>query len=172
MKFWTIQTEEAWQKAIAYGYLAGDHEYVWHEFLPAYRWMMKQMKVEFPNYIGDYPVWVWLKKPDLRFSGHLMKGTNGVLLELDLEEEDVLISDFQAWHLVLYNSFVALTEEEEQEFETGKLDISLEESWLRIFNYKELKKYDYWKSDIEDLQGVTGRIPITKIKLLKAFTAR
>jgi Domain of unknown function (DUF3841) len=172
MKFWTIQTKEAWEKALDCGYLAGDPEYVEYEFLAAYQWMMRQMQIKLSNYSREYPIWVWLKRPDLRFSGHLEKGGNGVLLELDLDEKDVLVSDFQAWHIVLHDSFLALTEEEEQMYDSGKLDISLEESWLRIFNYQELMKHDYWKSEEEDLQGVTGLIPVNKIKLVKAFTAR
>lgn len=39
--------------------------------------------------------------PDLRASGHLPSGTVGVRLELDVDPDDVLLSDFELWHYVL-----------------------------------------------------------------------
>lgn len=39
--------------------------------------------------------------PDLRASGHLPSGTAGVRLELEVDPDEVLLSDFDLWHYVL-----------------------------------------------------------------------
>lgn len=171
MKFWTIQHIDSWNNAIEKGYLEGNCSYISEEFLDSYLWMMEQMSKCLANYQGNYPTWLWLKKPDLRQSGYLNKKDLGVLLEVELNEDEVLVSDFMAWHIVLNNHFLAMTEEEDELFDAGKLSMTKEESWTRIFDYKELMKYEYWQGK-EDLQAVAGRIAISRIRLVKEFTAR
>ncbi|WP_123040555.1 DUF3841 domain-containing protein [Cohnella candidum] len=145
MKFWTVQHIDSWNIAKEKGYLEGNPDYIFEEFLDSYRWMMEQMTKRLVNYQGNFPIWLWLKKPDLRKSGHLNKKERGVLLEVELNKDEVLISDFMAWHIVLCNDFLALTEAEDDLFEAGKLPMTKEESWTRIFDYKELKKNEYWE---------------------------
>jgi len=171
MRFWTIQTYEAWEDAVSLGQLVGNPKYIWDDFLQPYHWMMEQMRKRLANYHGEYPVWLWPNRPDLRYSGYVSKGKKAVLLEVDLKIEYVLLSEFQAWHLVLCNEYLSLTEEEDMLFETGKNSMSKEESWERIFEYKELKQYEYWEGE-EDLQGVTGGIPVDNIKHIKTFIGR
>lgn len=45
--FWNIQTFDAWKNAMQLGYLIGNKEYIWPEFIDAYHWMMKQMNIRF-----------------------------------------------------------------------------------------------------------------------------
>ncbi|NOU98651.1 DUF3841 domain-containing protein [Paenibacillus planticolens] len=168
MRFWTIQTYEAWEEALALGHLIGNPNFIWEDFLEPYQWMMDQMRKRLPNYQGEYPIWLWPKRPDLRYSGYINKGEKAVLLSVDMKVEDVLLSDFQAWHLVLCNEFLSLTEEEDQLVESGNLSMSKEESWERIFNYKELSQCEYWKGT-EDLQGVTGGVALSSIKYIQTF---
>ncbi|UHA73255.1 DUF3841 domain-containing protein [Paenibacillus sp. 481] len=172
MKLWTIQSLQAWEKALEQGELAGHSKYVWESFIHPYHWMMEQMKLRIANYTGEYPIWLWTIRPDLRCSGHLERGLDGVLLEVELRSEDVLISDFQAWHMVLNDSFLAFDEEEEALFNNGKLSITKEQSWERIFDYSTLYKHEYWCDAEYDLQVVTGRISLEQVKLLKTFKAR
>lgn len=171
MQYWTIQTVEAWNQAQALGFLKGNPEYVWQEFMRSYRWMISQMKQRMPRYDGEFPVWLWTGRPDLRFSGRLAKGQRGVLLEVRLEADDVLISDFQAWHMVLNDHFLALTEREEELYDNGALALTKEESWERIFDYEFLQTHDCWSGE-QELQAVAGTISLDKLKLLKEFTAR
>lgn len=171
MKLYTIQSQNAWVEAQHVGFLVGNKEYVWSEFLEPYQWMMDQMSKRLHNYDGEYPIWLWCHKPDLRSSGHLNRGTIGELLEVELEDQEVLLSDFMAWHIVLANSFLSLTEEEDHLYETGSLTMKKEESWERIFHYNDLRCFEYWKGP-SDLQGVTGKIPTERIKHLKTFKAR
>ena len=66
---------------------------------------MQQMKQRLPNYRGEYPVWIWIKKPDMRHSGHFEGGTKCVRLTLEIDPKNVLGSDFDDWHCVLNNTF-------------------------------------------------------------------
>jgi hypothetical protein len=54
------------------------------------------------------PVWAWFQfggaarvRPDLRRRAHLPPGTPGVRIELSVQENEVLLSDFELWHYVL-----------------------------------------------------------------------
>ncbi len=55
---------------------------------------------------GIFPIWAWYKydekyRPDLRKAAHLAKGDRGVLIEVEESFDNVLLSDFMNWHLVL-----------------------------------------------------------------------
>ncbi|MFC4306357.1 DUF3841 domain-containing protein [Cohnella boryungensis] len=171
MKFWTIQSIGAWNHALSIGYLVGNRNYVSDEFLSSYQWMINHLKKRLPHYSGEFPVWLWTKRPDLRTSGKLEKGQRGVLLEVELNDYEVLISDFMAWHIVLSNHFLALTEEEENEYHKDLLSITKEESWKRIFDYKMIKQFEYWEG-VEVLQAVSDRIDIKRIRLIREFISR
>ena len=53
------------------------------------------------------PIWVWdqregkRKRRDLRYSGYADRGTKMVQIEFEIPLKNVLLSDFDAWHLVL-----------------------------------------------------------------------
>lgn len=172
MILWTIQTKQAWKVAQQRGYLVGDVAYVWEDFLSPYLWMMDQMKKRINFYTGEYPVWLWVKRPDLRCSGHLERGTQGILLEVELNPEKILLSDFDAWHIVLHDAFLALDEEEDRLYEQSLVSMTKEQSWERIFDYQSLKQHEYWNTREPHLQAVTGKIELAQIKSSKEFLAR
>ena len=169
--FWTIQTREKWKEAQRLGYLIADEKYIWEEFIEPYQWMMGQMKKRLPNYAGEYPIWLWTRRPDLRGRAHLGKGEKGVLLKVELDEQDVLLSHFQAWHIVLSRSYFEL-EINEEEPEYNKDEI--EKSWEMIFELDILEQHPNWKSILEKngVQAVTGKITIANINFVKDFIAR
>lgn len=74
--YWTLQTLEAWEYFIKQGFIAGSSEFA--EYSEQYSWMMNQMRSRLLRYEDEYPVWVWLKKPDMRTGGHFRKGTKCV----------------------------------------------------------------------------------------------
>ena len=169
--YYTIQTKEAWDDALTKGFLEFNKKYIYELAFPEYNWMVDQMKKRLPNYNCEYPIWLWLKRPDLRYGGHLEKGLRGVLLEVDIDENDVLLSDFIAWHCVLNNDFLSISEDEEN----GITNITKEESWERIFDLDLLRQSEYVLeniSDVDVIQGVTGKIDIKNIKLIKEFVAK
>ena len=166
--YWTIQTLDKWKEVQKLGYLTGDRNYISEDFVGPYEWMMEQMKERLPKYRGEYPIWLWIERPDLRRSGHLAKNTQTVLLKIELEESDVLLSELQAWHIVLYHSFFYLEFEDEDRAYT---EDEMRKSWTYIFEIETLKRYPDWGPDVT-LQGVTGKIHLKQIQLKKTFIAR
>jgi hypothetical protein len=169
--YWSIQTKQAWEAALERGYLVGDPKYIWEGFIEPYHWMMEQMKKRIKGYQGEYPVWVWIKKPDLRRTAHLPPKTEGVRLKIEKPDDQVLLSDFDAWHFVLNNSFFSLNEEEDKLFESGALPMTKEESWERIFDFN-LPRDPEWVGEVERIQGTTGKISIEQVKSVQFFIAR
>jgi len=169
MLIWSLQTLSVWEIARKIGYLEGAQE---HAMFPEhYKWMMGEMSKRLPNYIGEYPIWLWVKKPDMRSSAHFIGGTKCVRLTLEIDDNDVLISDFDRWHLVLNNGFCSDNEQEDENFDNGKLNITKEESWERIFDLNRNVDVE-WTGNGEWLQGTTGRIYLDKVKKVEHFVTR
>lgn len=166
--YWTIQTMEKWQLAKNLGFLIGHREHIWPDFSEPYHWMMRQMAERLPNYQGEYPVWVWTERPDLRRMGHLEKGTRGVLLKIDIEDTRILCSEFQAWHFVLMDCYCDI--EAKEDFELDLSRQAIEESWKTIFDLNYLAEHPDWGECT--VQGVTGKVMLHEISLVKEFTAR
>lgn len=107
----------------------------------------------------------------MRSTGHFRGGTKCVRLKIELDEKDVLVSDFERWHTVLNDSFCSDNEVEDEQFDNGKLSITKEESWQRIFELN--RKVDKeWTGSGEWLQGVTGRIPLDRVISVEHFVTR
>lgn len=83
------------------------------------------------------------------------------LIEVELSENKVLLSDFQAWHYVL-NDYPIIDHEDEI--------IDKELSWERIFDLEYLQQHPDWGT--LDLQGVTGRIYLNQVKSVREFTCK
>jgi hypothetical protein len=107
--FWTIQHIDKWREFEAFGVLQADTDFIPSYFTIAYDWVREQMHKRISNSPNRdvYPIWAWYKyktdyyRPDLRRSGHLAKGTPGVLVQYEEKMENVLLTDFIAWHMVL-----------------------------------------------------------------------
>jgi hypothetical protein len=159
--YYTIQGINAWIEAQNQGYLVGNKEYVCEDFIRPYQWMMKQMQKRIPDYNGEYPIWLWPDKQDLRRRGYNERGMKAVYLEIEIPENQVLLSDFQAWHCVL-NDFPLLDHEDEI--------IDKELSWERIFDLEYLQRHPDW--GILDIQVVTGKIDLNHVKSVRKFTCK
>jgi hypothetical protein len=160
---WTIQTYDAWITANETGILMGNEAFVEHSFLNAYLWLMNQMEKRVPRYNGEFPIWFYQHKPDLRHSGYLPRGTRSVLLKADLEPESYLVSDFMTWHLVLNN--ITFTKDDD-----GLENIGKEESWERIFDFEFLKEINGERCILPQI--TTGAVPVKNIKLIREFIAK
>jgi hypothetical protein len=110
---WSIQHAAAWEKAKSRGSLKADGRRIWPEHRPAYKWMAEQMRDRLPGYDAPYPIWAWTERPDLRRRIYLPPGTPGVRLGFTACADEILISDFSAWHSVLNSTFCSLTEAED-----------------------------------------------------------
>ena len=163
MLYYCIYKKEIYEKILNSGYIEGDKcEYM---FQKKYDWLMNQMEKRIPGYKKENGlVFLWTKKPDLRTTGHLNKGEEGVLITVDLPESRVLLSNFIAWHCVLNNIKAEL-------YENEKIDKF--KSWERIFDLKlcSSEASSYFAYD-DKVQGCTSKISIKNIKSIRFFKSK
>ncbi|WP_315122009.1 DUF3841 domain-containing protein [uncultured Clostridium sp.] len=161
MKLWTIQNKVAYKKFKDTGILRADKNFIYDDMLFYYSWMSDEMKkrIGLPTSENiEYPIWAWYqwkddkhKRPDLRCSGHLEKGAKGVLLELEVEEENVLLSDFFAFNSILNHGYIANSEEEFDKF------------------YDELESYGYNHQDLQSTNIKSDILDQFKLKLFQSW---
>ena len=121
MILWTIQHIDAWSAFQKNGFLQAEPQYIDQYLVQSYDWMVKNMKraIGNPPKNIEYPIWAWAqyenqdkKKPDLRSSAHLPKGSEGVRIEFEINENNILLSDFDLWHYVLNYWYLPKTEKD------------------------------------------------------------
>ena len=127
MRLWTAQTPEIYKSLIDTGvYHTKESEINDFEFWKrSYDWLVAKMieHIGSPPVGVNYPIWLWYiwngkhHKPDLRSRTTFgPKGLKQVLLEVEVPDDQVLLSDFDAWHFVL-NDYVILNAQNEIEYE-------------------------------------------------------
>ncbi len=125
MILWTIQPGEVWdliQQTGVYRCNPVLSSMPEPEFAEKYQWLINQMirRIGPPPEGVSYPVWAWhtqngkRKKPDLRSErwGNGPGGENYVCIELEVPDDQVLLSDFNDWSLILCNGLLADSEAE------------------------------------------------------------
>lgn len=183
MKFYTVQSIEFWEnnknnKYLKNKYLKNDYNYVYEDMALQYKWMYNQMKNRLEE-VDESMIWVWPKRPDLRLSGYSARGDECVLLQLELHESQVLLSDFEMWHLPLMNMVVTKYDDE---------NIEKEKSWERVFDFDTcleiykiaeeedafLKGEKYEPNENMEIikQGVTSKVNLENVKLIRTFKAK
>lgn len=188
MRLWTIQTEEAWTRAKRRGVLVGDGRYVFPDWRPAYRWMAGAMRRRLPAAPSRAvaPVWAWLRwtgnstRPDLRTPGHVRAGTRAVRLEFLTRADDILCSDFQAWHFVLNYWYLPKNQADGRRFDArlrrrgldfyrtkplreGWAHDAVERSWDRIFTIR---------GSATSVQACLWEVPVSAVTDVTVFTGR
>jgi len=200
MKVWTIQEPVIWETLQAEGVWRTSFPYVCDAWPVAYRWMAKQLALrsEPPSFDEQAPIWVWSQwngvkktKPDLRSRGYLMPGTSGVRLELDIDENRVLLSDFLLWHTPLMNHYIGTSARDDEQFykkiEKAGLDdlrresLSLlpqewrsriEDSWVKIFDLAWEDRYFVTAMADKSIQGVMWELRLEDVRNVTHFVAR
>lgn len=188
MQVWTIQPVEVMAQLKKKRALYANSSYILEEFRDAYAWMRDQMKTRIPSYSRHYPWWGWYsRRPDLRQSGHLPRGTQGVRLELELDPAEVLLSDFDAWHAILNRGYLGLSETEDEawyrRFEAAVPNRSawplpepwysdILTSWERIFDLETLAASEYWQSEPRYIQATFETLRLTDVRKCTLFVAR
>ncbi|MGG0664937.1 DUF3841 domain-containing protein [Viridibacillus arvi] len=177
MIVYTVHPESIYKMMREQGYYEGSRTHSDHAdwFERQYNWMVAQMKKRLPNYEGDeYPVWVWKRHPDRNGPANLRRGTRGVILKLEIPDEDILWSDFESWHFPLNEGPCTSSEEEWKEAENWSTK-EIEKSWEMIFDFEKLSNRDPdWSGtfDPEWIQGVTPRITMDQVKKVTRFIAK
>jgi len=198
MRLWSIQEASKLDEIRSTGKLTCLGNKFSLEWDNEYKWMIKQMseKIGSPTKNNQYPIWAWYqyqdskhKKPDLRRSGHLPSGTNGIIIEFEKEIGNVLLSDFVLWHYPLsYKAIIAKNEEKCEEFElklkTLKLDKTkfinlpkniqreIEISWQRIFDMDFENEYYTHPKKEKMIQACCWEINEVEISKIDPFKAR
>ena len=94
-------------------------------YYPGYKWMVEQIKkrclVQPPAV--DYPIWAWcqwngiLKRRDMIEQSTTQRKEKVVQLTIEIDDSDVLLSDYSAFHHVLYYSYLQFSEKDDEDFD-------------------------------------------------------
>jgi len=130
---------------------------------------------------GHPPIWAWHSfdpphrcKPDLRSSFYLTKpGTSAVRLVIEAPDELVLLSNYEAWHAVLNNSYLSLSEAEDRRVDRARLTRRhIERSWIQIFDLTAGDPRWLGKPGHRPIQACLPFINAAWIRESTPFTAR
>ena len=182
---WTIQTEEAFQEFEKIGVLRANEDYLFCEdyYRFAYDWLSDQMerRIGAPPEGVRYPIWAWYqwegkrKRRDLRLSGYAERGTPMVQITFEAEPASFLLSDFDAWHIVLANQYLADNEAEWDKFyenyhKPSQADV--EPSWERIFDlWRHTPNWDC-EPERKSIQATLWEIHMSQVKKIEHFLAK
>ena len=154
MILWTIQPVEVWNLIQDTGVYRCDPDgstMIEMEFQEKYKWLCGKMteRIGPPPEGVVLPVWAWYRqngkhaKPDLRSErwGYGHGDEDYTCIELEIPDNQVLLSDFDLWHSVLNNWLISYTEEEDNEIHeyydnlpSEEQVIYMEKNWDRIFD--------------------------------------
>ena len=164
----TIQPIVVWKEIETKGVYRADEAQI--EMLPdfkhAYRWLVEQMEIKIgPRPEGvTWPVWAWYMHRNRKGRLDLRREENwcdepSVCIECEIPDDQVVLSDFIAWHFVLNRSSCLF----EQELDEA-LDLVIERSsdevaqrlkeatWPNIFDLFE-RPDNRWMGEVEDIQA-------------------
>ena len=183
MILWTIQPEEIFELINRTGvYRCDGRKKNMRYYREQYLWLADQMRKRIgpPPEGVRYPVWAyqrWSKerlKPDLRAIRWFWGGTNSTFyrLEIDIPNEQVLLSDYWAWSVMLNNGLLSDNEEEDNELDKFYASLSPEAqkemlftNWERVFDVAltnnewngqgEIVQATFWELRKEQIRKVT-----------------
>lgn len=130
MIVWTIQPLDIYKKLIERKILYCDSKQdgfwglISEEFQAAYDWLTGQMRlrISLPPKGVQYPFWAWalidgaIKKPDLRRTEFNNYSGENVVLELEIPDKKILLSDEENWHYVLNDWYLHDVNENEDKW--------------------------------------------------------
>jgi len=196
MRIWSIQSEKAWDYLNHHGTLKANAAHRSGEWPHAYDWMYDQLiqRIGPPAHNDIVPLWGWyqwagenLRRPDLRSLRHHW-GPNGdyIMIECEIPDNEILLSDHDAWHVPLGNSYLAFNEAEDNQFDKKlkqagwkygqprpqSLLPEIHKSWERIFDLEALSG-EYWGlMKDKSIQASFWDIRLDQVKSAKLFTSK
>lgn len=192
LKIWTIQPEVVWNILKSQGYFFCDpqkSDFLIEDcgFRDAYKWLIKEMEKRIgPRPKGiKTPIWGWYlrdwknKKPDLRESGYGKRGTPLVCIALELPVNQVVLTDFNAWHSVLNRWYIDDSQTEEEwkkiienyeKLPYEKQNKLMKESWQTIFDIRPYKTD--WRSNGAYVQATFWKLNMSQVKDAQYFICK
>ena len=186
MVLWTVQPLHVYEMLQRTGIYRCDPERSsMLDFAEQYDWLVAKMKerIGLPPTGVRWPVWAWYKKNgkrgrlDLRHErwSNGLGGETYTCLEIEIPDNQVVLSDFEAWHGPLNNCLISDTEEEDtaQEAYYGFLNdeqkkayryknwerifdvTSLENEWIRRGDWVQATFWELKKEQIRDVRYFT-----------------
>ncbi len=166
-------------------------------FRQAYDWLIIQMekRIKAKPCKNILPIWAWYqhsnsdkKRPDLRYSGLLPKGTKGVRIKLKKKKSEVLFSDFDLWHSVLNYWYIADDEQDHNDFFSllnscglafterdrypSHIQKQVEESWQKIFDMDYCQEYSAKSFKNKSIQATFWDLFLDEVVSVDKFIAR
>ena len=162
MKFYTVQSIEAYKKAKETGYLRANKEFIEPYYLKPYRWLSMEMRKRLSKYNSEFPIWLWDTIDNISVDELLDK--DSIVLEVELNRDEVIATNYEAWHIPLNNGYFS---DELFNAKEGEVTESQQyKDWETLFDEEELARMEF-KNTRENIQYTTGDISIDRIKEVK-----
>lgn len=205
MILWTIQHHSAYENLQKIGILRANEDYLFceNDFLYAYDWMSEKMisaGITPPSGV-QYPIWAWYqwegkrKRRDMREGGHATRGEKIVQLTIEVDDQDVMLSDFDLFHYPLNRWYLPIDEKDDSEFEKrygsfgysyhdlSDLDIQADDmkqlrseiisSWDRVFLLeKEDSGWLYGQNEGKSIQATFWELRLDQVVKAEIFVAK
>lgn len=108
-------------------------------------------------------------------------------IEFEIDDRDVVLSDFELWHFALNYGYIANSEEDDEAFDAELAksgdryavplpDAAIHEkivrSWDRIFDLEWENHYYHEAGDERSIQATFWELDLQAVRQVKEFTAR
>ncbi len=188
MILWTIQPLAVYNLLQTTGVYRCDPSLAFMRDYPLqYRWLCDQMSKRIGPPPGGviYPIWAWYqwepkrKRPDLRNErwGNGIRGDRFVRMEIDVPDDEVLLSDFDSWSIILLNGLISATEAEYDRLQAVCDALPTEEdqwamrsrNWERVFDLSPLD--DEWCTRGNCIQATFWELRKEQVKRVTHFVS-
>ena len=187
MILWTSQEEAVYNELLKTGVYRCDLNLSsMKDCREKYDWLVRQMKQRIgpPPDKVTYPVWAWYqqqgkhRKPDLRRERWEVgcDGERFACLEIEIPDREVLLSDFDAWCMLLSDFLISDTEEEDRCLEAQYEALSPSEkrrmkdkNWERVFDLSPLN--NGWARRGYEIQANFWELRLEQVRDVRFFRA-
>jgi hypothetical protein len=187
MILWTSQEEAVYNELLKTGVYRCDLNLSsMKDCREKYDWLVRQMKQRIgpPPDKVTYPVWAWYqqqgkhRKPDLRRERWEVgcDGERFACLEIEIPDREVLLSDFDAWCMLLSDFLISDTEEEDRCLEAQYEALSPSEkrrmkdkNWERVFDLSPLN--NGWARRGYEIQATFWELRLEQVRDVRFFRA-
>ena len=187
MILWTCQEEAVYNELLKTGvYRCDINLSSMKDCCEKYDWLVRQMKQRIgpPPEQVTYPVWAIYQQDDKRRKPDLRRerwevgcdGERFACIEIEIPDRDVLLSDFDAWCMLLSDFLISDTEQEDRCLEAQYEALSpsekrrmKEKNWERVFNLSPLN--NGWARRGYEIQANFWELRLEQVRDVRFFRA-